>query len=71
MSEKRYISIIRLIFSKEYGEIDMTEKLFDNGLLFEFDAMVISCTESKKGFEIMTGRLFFPRAADRLPIRVL
>ncbi len=66
MSEKRYISIIRLICSKEYGEIDMTEKLFDNGLLFEFDAMVISCTEAKKGFEIILDRTaFFPEGGGQ------
>ena len=39
----------------------MTEKLFDNGMLMEFDAKVISCTEIKKGWEIVLDRT----AADR------
>ena len=32
----------------------MTEKLFDNGALMEFDAEVICCNEIKKGYEAQT-----------------
>ena len=40
----------------------MTEKLYDkNAYLFEFDAQVLSCTETKRGFETILDRTaFFP-----------
>ena len=37
----------------------MTEKLFDNGWLLEFDATVISCTEKDGEFEIELDRTAF------------
>lgn len=44
----------------------MTEKLFDNGELFEFDAKVISCTEVKKGYEVVLDRsAFFPEGGGQ------
>ena len=44
----------------------MTEKLFDDGWLFEFDAKVISCTEVKKGYEVVLDRTaFFPEGGGQ------
>ena len=44
----------------------MTEKLFDNGMLMDFDAKVISCTEIKKGWEIVLDRTaFFPEGGGQ------
>ena len=44
----------------------MTEKLFDDGKLFEFDAKVISCTEVKKGYEVILDRTaFFPEGGGQ------
>lgn len=37
----------------------MTEKLFDNGMLFEFDAVVMGCAETKKGYEVILDRSAF------------
>lgn len=49
-----------------YGGIKMTEKLFDNGMLMDFDAKVISCTEIKKGWEIVLDRTaFFPEGGGQ------
>ena len=44
----------------------MTERLYDNGLLFEFDAVVIACAECKGGFEITLDRsAFFPEGGGQ------
>ncbi len=44
----------------------MTEKLFDNGELLEFEAVVVSCSQAKKGFEIVLDRsAFFPEGGGQ------
>lgn len=44
----------------------MTEKLFDDGKLYEFDAKVMSCTEVKKGYEVVLDRsAFFPEGGGQ------
>lgn len=44
----------------------MTEKLFDDGSLLEFDAVVVSCTEIKKGYEVVLDRsAFFPEGGGQ------
>ncbi|MBR1422908.1 MAG: alanyl-tRNA editing protein [Ruminococcus sp.] len=44
----------------------MTEKLFDDGSLLEFDAVVLSCTEIKKGYEVVLDRsAFFPEGGGQ------
>ncbi|MBP3270652.1 MAG: alanyl-tRNA editing protein [Ruminococcus sp.] len=44
----------------------MTEKLFDNGALMEFDAEVICCNEIKKGYEVVLDRsAFFPEGGGQ------
>lgn len=44
----------------------MTEKLFDNGELFEFDAKVTGCREAEGGFEITLDRsAFFPEGGGQ------
>ena len=44
----------------------MTEKLYDNGMLTEFDAKVISCTPIKNGFEAVLDRTaFFPEGGGQ------
>ena len=44
----------------------MTEKLFDDGKLYEFDAKVLSCTEVKKGYEVVLDRTaFFPEGGGQ------
>ncbi|MBR1765330.1 MAG: alanyl-tRNA editing protein [Ruminococcus sp.] len=44
----------------------MTERLYDNGLLFEFEAEVTGCTKAKKGFEITLDRsTFFPEGGGQ------
>ncbi len=37
----------------------MTEKLYDNGTLYNFDARVIACNKGKNGYEIILGRTAF------------
>ena len=37
----------------------MTDRLFDNGMLFDFDARVISCKPAKRGFEVVLDRSAF------------
>lgn len=37
----------------------MTDRLFDNGMLFDFDARVISCEPAKRGFEVVLDRSAF------------
>ncbi|SDA21281.1 alanyl-tRNA synthetase [Ruminococcus sp. YE71] len=44
----------------------MTERLYDDGSLMEFDAKVVSCTEIKKGFEVVLDRTaFFPEGGGQ------
>ena len=44
----------------------MTEKLFDNGTLFAFDAQVTACAETEKGYEVILDRTaFFPEGGGQ------
>ena len=48
------------------GLITMTQKLFDDGELFEFEAVVISCEKVKKGYEIVLDKTaFFPEGGGQ------
>ena len=44
----------------------MTDRLYDNGMLMEFDAAVTSCTQIKKGYEVTLDRsAFFPEGGGQ------
>lgn len=44
----------------------MTKKLFDDGALMEFDAVVVSCEQTKKGYEIILDKTaFFPEGGGQ------
>ena len=44
----------------------MTEKLYDDGMLMEFEAQVISCVPIKKGYEVILDRTaFFPEGGGQ------
>ncbi|MBQ7070517.1 MAG: alanyl-tRNA editing protein [Ruminococcus sp.] len=44
----------------------MTKKLFDDGALMEFDAVVVSCEQTKKGYEVILDKTaFFPEGGGQ------
>ncbi len=44
----------------------MTKKLFDDGALMEFDAVVVSCEQVKKGYEVILDKTaFFPEGGGQ------
>ena len=44
----------------------MTKKLFDDGMLFSFSAVVTDCNETKNGFEVTLDRsAFFPEGGGQ------
>ena len=44
----------------------MTKKLFDDGMLFSFSAVVTDCKETKNGFEVTLDRsAFFPEGGGQ------
>jgi alanyl-tRNA synthetase len=45
---------------------DMTERLYDNGMLFTFDARVVSCTAVGKKYDVVPDRTaFFPEGGGQ------